>query len=132
VGQQMKVTVLREGKKQDLTIKIASQEEGSKALRTSVKERLGVEVRPPTERETEKYGLNANQGVVISWLDPKSPLKKSGFEVGDMILGIEGQPVENVEGFIELVSSLKPKQKVSILVRDFRTGNTETVSVVLG
>lgn len=131
IGQEVKVTVLRDGRKEELTVKIGSQEEATKLLSASVKERLGAEVRLPTAKEVEKYGLSANQGVVITWLDPKGSLKEAGFEVGDIILGIDGQPVQSVEGFVDLVTLLKPKQKISILVFDHRTGNTGTVSLVV-
>ena len=131
IGQEATATVLRNGKKEELTVKIGSQEEATKLLSVSVKERLGAEVRLPTAREDEKYGLSPNQGVVITWGDPKGPLGEAGFEVGDIILGIDGQTIQSVEGFIDLVTLLKPKQKISILVLDHRAGNTGTVSVMV-
>ena len=131
IGQEATATVLRNGKKEELTVKIGSQEEATKLLSVSVKERLGAEVRLPTAREDEKYGLSPNQGVVITRVDPKGPLGEAGFEVGDIILGIDGQTIQSVEGFIDLVTLLKPKQKISILVLDHRTGNTGTVSVLV-
>ena len=85
MGQEAKLIILRGGKKEELTVKIGSLEETTKILAASMKERLGAEVRIPTPREVEKYGLNANRGVVITWLDSKGPLKEAGFEVGDMI-----------------------------------------------
>jgi serine protease Do len=131
VGQEVKLVVLRNGKKEDLTVKIDSQEAATKILAASVKERLGAEVRLPTPEEIQKYGLTANQGVVITWLEFKGPLREADFEVGDMILAIDNQPVEGMEGFVNLVTSLKPKQKISILALDHRTGNTVTVLVVV-
>jgi len=100
-------------------------------LVASVKEHLGAEVRPPTKQEIEKYGLDPNQGVVITLLENQGPLKKAGFEVGDMILGINDQPVEGIDGLIQLVEPLKPNQKVNILALDYRTGNTGSVLVTV-
>ena len=131
VGTEAKVTVLRNGKKEEYTIKIGTLEEATKLLAASVKERLGIEVRPPNSVEVNKYGLNPNQGVVITWEDPKGPLREAGFETGDMILAINNQPIESMEGFVDLVSLLKPKEKIAILALDHRTGNTGTVQVVL-
>jgi len=68
---------------------------------------------------------------VITWEDPKGPLREAGFEVGDMILAINNQPIESMESFVDLVSMLKPKQKVSLLALDHRSGNTGTVEVVV-
>ena len=68
---------------------------------------------------------------MITWEDPKGPLREAGFEVGDMILAINNQPIESMESFVDLVSMLKPKQKVSLLALDHRSGNTGTVEVVV-
>jgi S1-C subfamily serine protease len=39
------------------------------------------------------YHMNNNQGVAITWVDPKGALGKTGFEANDIILGIENQPI---------------------------------------
>lgn len=131
IGTEAKITVFREGKKEELTVKVGSLEEATKILAVSVKERLGVEVRSSNSLEVNKYGLNQKEGVVITWEDPKGPLKEAGFEVGDMVLAINNQPIESMESFVDLVSLLKPKQKVSLLALDHRSGNTGTVAVVV-
>jgi serine protease Do len=130
IGTGAKITVFRGGKKEELTVRVGSLEASTQVLAASVKERLGVEVRPPNSSERNKYGLEPNQGVVITWEDPKGPLKEAGFEVSDMILAIDNQPVDSMEGFVNLVSMLQPKQKIAILALDHRTGNTGTVEVV--
>jgi len=131
VGTEAKVTVLRNGKREEFSVKIGTLEEATKLLVASVKEHLGVEARSPNSTEVNKYGLNPNQGVVITWEDPKGPLKEAGFEAGDMILGINNQPIDSMEGFVDLVSLLKPKDKIAILALDHRTGNTGTVQLVV-
>ena len=131
IGQEAKVTLLRGGRKEELTVKIGNLEEATKILAASVKERLGAEVRPLTSTEVEKYGLETNQGVAIRWLDVKGPLKDAGFELGDIILGMDKQPIGEVESFVQLTSSLKPKQKISLLALDHRSGNTGYVQVVV-
>jgi serine protease Do len=131
IGTEARLTVLREGKKEILSVKIGSLEEATRILSSAVRERLGIEVRPPNNLEAGKYGLNQNQGVVITEIDPKSPLKESGFEKGDMILAIDNQPVQNREAFVDLVSLLKANQKITLLALDHRTGNTGTVQVTV-
>jgi serine protease Do len=127
VGKTVKSTVLRNGKREELTIKVGSLEEATAALTAVVKERLGVEVRSLTPSEVEKYGLTADRGVVITRVEPKGALGTAGFEVDDLILAINNQPVEGMESFIALVTALPPKQKASILALDHRTGNTGTI-----
>ena len=88
-----------------------------------VRERLGVEVRDITPREVQKYTMDSKQGVVITKVDPKGPLGGAGFEVGDVILGVENQPIDGVGTFIAIASALKPKQTVTLIALDHRSGN---------
>jgi serine protease Do len=131
IGEEVKVILYRSGKKEELTVKVGDLESAATILAALAKDRLGVEVRALTTQELEKYGLNANQGVAVNWLDPKGPLHGAGFEGGDLILGINNQPVEGVESFVRLVTALKPNEKASILALDHKSGNTGTVLVMV-
>jgi len=131
IGQEVRVGVVRQGKRLDLVVKIGNLEEVARHMGEATKERLGVEVRAATARDTERFGLDAKQGVTITWVDPKGPLGALGFEVGDMILAINDQAITGIETFTEVVGGLRPKQQVTILALDRRTGNTGTVQVVV-
>jgi serine protease Do len=130
IGQEVKLGVLRQGKRFDLVAKIGNLEEAARHTAETTKERLGVEVRAATAHEAERFGLDAKQGVTITWVDPKGPLGAMGFEVGDMILAINDQAITGIETFIELVGGLRPKQQVTLLALDRRTGNSGTVQVI--
>ena len=56
---------------------------------------------------------------------------EAGFEVGDIILGIDNQPITGLDDFIALISTLQPKQKITILALDHRTGNVGNVEVTV-
>jgi serine protease Do len=131
IGQEVEVTILRGGKKEEIKVKIGNLEASAKIMAAAVKDRLGAEMRSLSTEELEKYGLNENQGVAISWLDPKGPLHGAGFEVGDVILGINNQPVAGVDSFVQLVTSLTPNQKASFVALDHKSGNTGTVLVMV-
>ena len=129
IGNAVKVAVLREGKREELTITIGSLESATEILAKVVRERLGVEVRDITPREVQKYAMDSKQGVVLTKVDPKGPLGGAGFEVGDVILGVENQPIEGVENFISVASTLKPKQAVTLIALDHRSGNVGTIQI---
>ncbi|OPY79783.1 MAG: putative periplasmic serine endoprotease DegP-like precursor [Syntrophorhabdus sp. PtaU1.Bin153] len=131
VGSDARVTIIRDGKKQDLTIRIGASKDAAKALAASVKERLGVEVRALTQKEAERRGLNTGQGVLITWVEARGPLGKVGFEAGDMILEVNGQAVSGPESFVELVASMRPKQQVTFLAVDHSSGSSGYVQVVV-
>ena len=79
IGQEVKLTILRSGKKEEIMVKVGNLESAATILAASAKDRLGAEVRSLTTQELEKYGLNTNQGVAVSWLDPKGPLHSGRF-----------------------------------------------------
>jgi S1-C subfamily serine protease len=131
IGEEARLVVWRGGKKLELVVKIGRLEDATRILASAIKERLGITARPVTSKEAEKYGLDSNQGVVIATVEPKGPLGEAGFEVGDIILGIDGQPIQGMEGFVGLVSSLKPQQKIALIALDHRTGNTGSVEATV-
>ena len=130
-GRDMKLTILRDGKQQELTVRIGRLEDSTKFLGATVKERIGAEVRALTAKEAEKYGLEKPLGAVISRLDPKGPLAKAGLEVSDVILGIGDQPIEGVDAFVRLVNALPAAQEIPFTVLDHRDGQIGAVGVTL-
>jgi serine protease Do len=131
IGEETKVTVMRNGQQEVLNIRIGNLESANTLLANAIKERLGVEVQAVTPREVQKYNMNENQGVVITKVEGKGPLGEAGFEVGDIILGIDNQPVTGLDDFIAMISTLQPKQKITILALDHRTGNMGSVEVAV-
>jgi serine protease Do len=131
IGKDVRMVILRTGKRQEVTVRIGDPKEAAKALGASVRERFGAEVRSLTQKETEKYRLSVNEGVVITSVEQKGPLGKVGFEVGDIILEMNGQAVEGADGFAQLVATLRPNQRVTLLAFDHSSGNTGHVNVTV-
>jgi len=131
IGQEVKIAFMRNGQQANLTVRIGNLESAGKVLAVTVRERLGVEVRAVTSREKQKYNMENDQGVAITKVDVKGPLGEEGFEVGDIILGIDNQPITDLDSFINLASELKPKQKITILALDHRTGNMGSVQITI-
>ncbi|MCJ7596333.1 MAG: trypsin-like peptidase domain-containing protein [Desulfobacterales bacterium] len=132
VGQEVKVTVWRDRKKQELRVRVGNLEDLTKMLTASVKERLGAEVRPVTVQEAQQSGLGAPGGVVIRSVDPKGPLGRVGFEVGDMILAVNDRPLEGIEGLAVMLSAIPPGQEIVLVAWDHRSGQTSYVQVKVG
>jgi len=132
VGKKVDMEILRRGKKKTISVKVGSLEEALKMRLSSLKERLGVEVRPVTDKDVDRYGLGARQGVVIIWVDPKGPLGKAGFEVDDMILEINGRTIRGVDDLANIIDSLPHGKVATILALDHRSGRTGYIRVVIG
>jgi serine protease Do len=131
IGQQVKVSVFREGKRQEFLVQIGSQEEQKKILSASLKEKFGIAVRPPTSKELEKYSLETGQGVAIEEVAKKSPFAKIGFTAGDIILQVEEDWIDDPEELATVLTALPSKQKVSILAIDHKSGKTGYLSLTL-
>ena len=131
IGQEVKMTILRDKKKMTLSVKVGNLEDSYKILAATVQQRLGGEFRPVTEKEAERYGLEQPTGVAVASLEEKGPLAEAGIEVNDIILGINGQMIENMAGFAGLLAMLPANRDAVLLVLDHRTGNTGTVRIRL-
>ena len=131
IGQEITLTVFRKGKSRDVKVKIGDLQDAVKKLAASLNKRLGVVVRSVTEKETQEYGLHESKGVVITSLQPDGILGKAGFEVNDIILAINGQPVSDVQSFVNLIESLTPRHWVQFLVLDHQTGQTGYIRVMV-
>ncbi|RJR50989.1 MAG: PDZ domain-containing protein [Desulfobacteraceae bacterium] len=129
IGEEVKVTVLRDKEEKDLKVETGSLDQLGQRMASLVKERLGVEVGPVTEKEMEKYGMENPAGVVIQSIDRNGPMAKAQFEEEDLIISINNQPVMSVDSFLSMVGTLPPGEKVIMAGVDHRTGKAGMVEV---
>lgn len=66
---------------------------------------------------------------MIATLEPKGPFGQAGFKVGDIIMVIDGQSINNPEDFVFLLSGLKNQQEISMLALDHRNGAINSIDV---
>ncbi|MGE0240102.1 MAG: DegQ family serine endoprotease [Parvibaculaceae bacterium] len=58
---------------------------------------IGAETQDVTAEIADSLGFARPEGALIAGLHPKSPLAVAGLKRGDVILGIDGKPVENAK-----------------------------------
>jgi serine protease Do len=131
IGKEVRLTVLRSQKTYDFVVRIGDLRGATASIGAAIKEKLGGEVRTSTQKEADRYQLDQGQGIVILKVEQNGPLGKAGFEVGDMILEINGQEITSMESFVELVISLNPKQRITLLALDGKSGKTGYIQVVV-
>jgi serine protease Do len=129
IGQPVQLGIWRNGKKQEVSLTIGNLDNERKTIAAEVKKELGVEVRPLTVQEAANYGLDLPKGVAIKWIDPKGPLGKAGFEVGDVILALGNQPVLGVDSFNEMMLAIPHHQKAILLAISHESGQSGYVQV---
>jgi serine protease Do len=127
IGEEAPLTIWRRGAKREIRVKIGSQEQAERELTTSAEERLGAKVRAISPETAARLGLQ--QGVEITELRAGGALAEAGFEIGDLILAIDEQPVDSPEALAIIISQLPPGQSMIMLAIDSATGQIGYIQI---
>jgi len=90
---------------------------------------LGMAGRTATPEEVQRYHVRLGKPLVINWLDPSGPLARAGVEVNDMLLEIDGQPMSSFDDLMQIVSQMRPRQRVIMVILDHKTGRKGYIQV---
>jgi serine protease Do len=129
VGEEVRLTVLRQEREEFVTVRIGSAEDPRSVPAIPIKDHLGAAVRPVTVDEAMKFNIQPHQGVMITWVDPQGPFGRVGFEVGDIILEVNGHAFKNPESFLPFLRSLDPNRRITIFALDHRSGHRGYVQI---
>jgi serine protease Do len=91
--------------------------------------RIGVQIEPVTKEIAESIGLGKAQGALINRIEAGAPADKAGLEAGDVIIKIDGKPIEKSADLPRLVGNTKPGTKSTLTI--FRRGATKELSIVI-
>lgn len=91
---------------------------------------LGVTVQEITPELAQSLGLASVRGALINDVAKGSPSEKAGLKRGDVIVGIDGQTVNNSASMRFLISEAMPGSTVR--VRVIRDGRERVIPVVIG
>jgi Do/DeqQ family serine protease len=83
---------------------------------------LGVKGQTVTEDMAKSLGLAAPQGVVAADVWPDGPAARAGVARGDVIVSVNGQPVNDPGALNYSVATLAPGASVSLVVRKVAGG----------
>ena len=90
---------------------------------------LGVAIQGVSPEMAASLGLKDERGALVSSVSKDSPAEKAGIEQGDVIVSVDGVPVNDGNALRNRIASTKPGATVSLgLVRD---GSDKTVRVTL-
>jgi serine protease Do len=133
-GQRATITVLRNGKKQDLNVTVAKRPDEEALARgeltvepeetpaqgeakRSSSEKLGMRVTALTPELARELGVEGDQGVVVAAVTPDGPAAKAGLRRGDVILELNRKPVARVEDMVDEVKKMKAGDMALLRVR---------------
>ena len=127
VGSTLDLGVLRNGKRQNMKLVVGdlaqifpddfgggNQREEGKVEGTSV--RFGMSIVGLTEQRRQTLGLKQTGGVLVSTVEPNSFADDINLLPNDVILAINGKPVNSTEDVTRLQTTLKPGDAVQFRI----------------
>jgi serine protease Do len=94
-----------------------------------IRGKIGVTIAPVTKEVAEAIGLGAPRGALVQGVEAGLPADKAGIEPGDIIMRVDGKPVEKSGDLPRLIGGTKPGSKSQLQL--FRRGQTRDVSVAV-
>jgi len=91
---------------------------------------LGVLPQDLEPEMAKAFGLKNGKGVLIPEVTKDSAADKAGLKHNDVVLELNGEPVESADAFRNRIAMLKPGTKVNLIV--WRDGRRKTITVQLG
>jgi serine protease Do len=121
VGEAAKIEVMRKGQRLKLEVKIAElpdDEQLAGSPREPVPDksnRLGLVVRELSADQRQELGVE--QGGVLVESVKEGPAASGGLTPGDVILMLDNQAVESLEGFNRILEGIEPGRSVAVLIQ---------------
>ncbi len=91
---------------------------------------LGVSVADVSAADAQVYELPAVSGAVVKMVQDDTPASKAGLELGDVIVAVDGQPVQDAADLTTTLARHQPGDRVALAY--YRGGKKRDVQVELG
>lgn len=93
---------------------------------------LGVRTQPAEMPEAARQALGREQshGLLVLWIEEGGPAQKGGLLVGDILVAIEGQPVDDPDDLFSALGSEAVGKPLAVEI--LRGGRPETIPVTVG
>jgi serine protease Do len=78
--------------------------------------RIGVTIQEVTAATAENLGLERPRGAAVASVEPGGPADKAGIEPLDIIISVNGKPVETSEQLPAMIAEIKPGQVAQLEV----------------
>ena len=91
---------------------------------------LGVRIQPLTDEIAESLGLSETHGALVAGVEPGSPAASAGVKPGDVIIGMNGERLEEYKDLPKLVAETSAGSESILQVQ--RQGETLDLVVEIG
>jgi len=119
IGKKIPLKIIRDKKEKTLEVKLVERTDDILAKGGNVTkentEWLGLKVESLNGDFVQKYKIEADKGVVITQIKEDTPAANSNLSIGDVIIEINQQPVNDIADYKEIISQLKKNNPEIIL-----------------
>ncbi|MFZ5609693.1 MAG: DegQ family serine endoprotease [Pseudomonadota bacterium] len=91
---------------------------------------LGVQAQSLTKDIAESQGLAKAKGAIVSTVNPEGPADKAGFKPGDIVIELDGTPVDDINHLLHLLARADIGRSVPVKI--LRDGKERILKVKLG
>jgi len=91
---------------------------------------IGVEVQEITAPVAESFKLSSTRGALIAGVLRGGPADKAGVKPGDVLVEVQGKPVADPAGMLNLIAALAPGQPAKVRLK--RQGQDVDATVTVG
>lgn len=119
VSKSVTVEVLRAGVKKSLQVQVAELREAESvpSKKYDTPDTLGIRIDVVTEDLRKAMKLGAQDGVLITTVEPNSRAAISGMSPGDVILEIKGERITGIDAYKRIVQTLPQDKAVLVLMQ---------------
>ncbi len=120
VGEKAKLVLIREGKKQDITVEIGRMDDEAAILagiETGTSKKLGMTIQELTPKLAESLGIKEAHGVIVTDVDSDSASEEAGILRGDIILEINRGKIENIAQYKKALQAAQNKNSILMLIQ---------------
>lgn len=125
VGEKVKVTVLRDGKKKSFTVEIGKRPDkvaSSRDVPQKQGDELGIRVSNITPEMAQRFNIKRYTGVIVIGVELNSKAAEAGFQRGDIIIEINRKNINNVNDYQREIKKIKKGQEIAFLVERMNSG----------
>lgn len=119
-GNRASLTVIRDGKRKVINVKIGNLEDGQVVASSSTEtaDELGFSVQTLTPDLARQFNAKPGRGVVVTEVQPYSVASMSGLRPGTVILQVNQMDVNSTADFQRAVEKSSGEKRVLLLVSD--------------
>jgi len=114
-GTSSKLTVLRDGKRKDISVVLGEMPDDKTAAESRQDE--DIELSDITPDIASRFGIEDKTGVLVTNVSRGSSAWEAGFRPGDVILEVDKSPVVNLGDYNKVMDRLEPGKKYLFLVK---------------